>query len=125
MAEKLNINDLVEIVNEKTGKSLTAADARVHLRKLAKDGEIEKREGRWSFEGKNDPAIKGVVARVKAGKPARKGKPMEGEEDYEEAEEKPASKKAPRKKAPAKKAPSKKSDTIDDEDDLEVDIEDI
>lgn len=124
MAEKLNINDLVEIVEEKSGKQISAADARVHLRKLAKDGEIEKGEGRWSFAGKTDPAIKAVVALVKSGATARKGKDLP--ESDEEEEEAPAKKqKAPAKKARAKKQPAKKNDTIEEEDDLEVDIEDI
>lgn len=134
MAETLKIKDLVDIVEEKTGEPITPAEARVHLRKLAEDGDIERGEGRWEFKGKTDPAIKAVIARVKSGAKTTATKKAKADDDEEAVEEKPkatrtrkpaAKKTTPRKPAAKKSASKPKDDTIEDIDDFEVDIEDI
>lgn len=54
-------------VTEVTGKEFDAYNIRILLRKLAKDGTIERGEGRYEFKGVNDPIVKAVVKAVKSG----------------------------------------------------------
>lgn len=109
---------LAEYVNEQTDKTYTAANIRVLLRKLAKDGTLDREVGedrsRYAFTGPNDPVVKAVLKHVKEGAlekekaerladvkakkaakaASKKAAPVEEDEDEDEVETP-----APRKKA--------------------------
>lgn len=61
---------LVDHVNEKTGKDVKSADLRNLLRKMSRDGDLDREigSGRYSFSGERDSVVRAVVAAVKAGK---------------------------------------------------------
>lgn len=126
-AQTFGITELLDEIESETGKAYQPASIRVLLRKLVAEGTIERGEGRWAFDGPNDPSVVAIIDAVTKGR-ADKPKPEEAEE--EEVEEAPA-KKAPAKKAAASKAPAKKTRTkkaaepvIEDEDD-DLDLEDL
>lgn len=62
---------LTQHVNDELGTSYTDANIRVILRKMAKDGELEREVGedraRYSFTGEGDRTVKAVLKRVKSG----------------------------------------------------------
>ena len=100
-AEKRDINWLAEQVEAATGETVEAFKLRVILRGLVKAEEIEhEAQSAWTFSGVKDPAVRAVIAKVKASiKAEPKG-----------AAPKPA-KRAPaaKKAAPAKKAPVRRT----------------
>lgn len=62
---------LVSYINEQCGTEYKAFDLRVLLRKMAKSKEIQRDVGedrsRYEFTGPNDPVVKAVIKKVKAG----------------------------------------------------------
>lgn len=106
-------------VNETTDKTVDARQIRIILRKLAKDGTLARvvgeDRGRYEFPGgANDPIVKEVVKRIKAG--ALEAEKNEGLERARAAKaakaagaEAPATKAAPAKKAATKAAPAAKA----------------
>jgi hypothetical protein len=62
---------LAEYVNEELGTEYTAANMRVILRKMAKDGDLEREVGtdraRYQFTGEKDPTVRAVLKRARAG----------------------------------------------------------
>lgn len=58
---------LAELVNEKTGGEYTGYQIRILLRKLVKDGTLERKEGRYEFTGEQDPQVLAVVRAIKSG----------------------------------------------------------
>ena len=111
--------ELADHVNEATGSSYDAYQLRILLRKLAKEGVIERDEttgrARYSFTGPKDPQVKAIVKAVKEGA-AEKAK----EERLEGLKEKRKASKPGKKKATkAKPAPEPELD----ED--ELDVEDL
>lgn len=124
---------LAAYVTEQTGEKLDSRSARMLLRKLAKDGKIEREVGvtreRYSFTGPNDPTVKAVLAMVKSGeakamkqagldkvkeqaaakRAAAKAAKAQAEEDdeMEEVEEEAPKPRTRRTAAPAKSAPAK------------------
>lgn len=62
---------LAEFVNEELGTEYTAAQMRVVLRKMAKDGDLEREVGtdraRYQFTGERDPIVRQVLKRIKSG----------------------------------------------------------
>lgn len=134
-APKFGSAQLAAYVTEQTGETFDARSIRMLLRKLAKDGKLDRQVGetreRYSFSGPNDAIVKQVVAMVKDGtakamkqeglaklkeageaKKAAKAKAKQAEvedEDVEEEEEeapKPSTRRAA-KAAPAKATPAK------------------
>lgn len=108
-APKFDSNWLAEHVTETTGVSTDARSLRMLLRKMAAAGELERvvgeDRGRYSFKGVNDPLVKLVVRKVKAGDLAATKR-----EGLEKVQATAASKKAaPAEKAPAKKAAATKA----------------
>lgn len=106
---------LAEVIESKTGKSYSPYQLRILLRKLVKDGEIERGEGRWEFRGVTDPNVKAIIAAVKAGK-------ME----QETKEKTKAAKEAAKKdevKATTKRKPEPEPVVEDDENDEDLDDE--
>lgn len=112
---------LVEQINEKIdGADVSPFEVRTILRKLAKDGEVERPEEgtRYSFTGLKDPAVVAVFKAIK--------------DKLAKVDAEPAPK--PAKKAPAKKAPARKSRTTTKKalepepevvDDADTDIDDL
>lgn len=62
---------LAQYVTEQTGETYDGRAVRMLLRKLAKDGKLDREVGveraRYEFTGPNDPTVKAVVAMVKSG----------------------------------------------------------
>lgn len=100
-------NWLADHVNENVdGANLTSRDVRMLLRKLAKNGDLQREVGtdraRYDFpKGANDPVVKKVLAAVKRGELKAEKKAA-----VDALKEKTAAKKTPAKtaKAPAKAA---------------------
>lgn len=65
--ETKDINWLTEQVNDKCGTELAARDIRIVIRKLVKDGTIERGEGRYAFTGLKDDRVLAVIKAVKSG----------------------------------------------------------
>lgn len=110
---------LVEHVNAEAGTSYTASTLRILLRKLTKEGVLDRdSEGgrqRYNFpKGANDPQVKAIVKAVKSGR-VEKAK----EERLEDLKSKRSTSK---KAAPAKGKTKKAAAPVEDDDDeLEVD----
>ena len=84
---------LTDLVNEKLGTSYTSYQLRILLRKLTKEGVIEREEGNYIFKGERDPRVVAVLKAVKAGAmeaetKARTSKAKKAATD-DEVEEKP------------------------------------
>lgn len=118
---------LQEHIEGVLGEEVPATKLRVILRNLVKDGEVEHEAGHgWTFTGIKDPAVRGVIAKLKA---QAKAAPADDEED--EVAVKRAARKAPAKKAaPAKRTSRAKAkpvveeedeDLYDDEEDIDLD----
>ena len=66
-AEKRDINWLAEQVEAATGETVEAFKLRAILRGLVKAEEIEhEAQSAWTFSGVKDPAVRAVIAKVKA-----------------------------------------------------------
>lgn len=117
---------LAEHVNKTVkGADYTPYQLRILLRKLAKDGRIERPEGRWSFGNTKDPNVVEIIKAIRAGE-------MEADKkervEKAKAKSKPAEKAAPKKRASRKKAapepePEPEDDELDYEDDDEEELE--
>lgn len=107
-ADKKGIAWLGEHVEGVLGEAVPATKLRVLLRNLVASGEVEHDAGHgWEFTGIKDPAVRGVVAKLK-----------------EQAKAGPAPKKAaPKRSSRAKAAPEPElgEDELDDED---IDLDD-
>ena len=111
---------LVEHVNTAAGTSYSASALRILLRKLSKEGVLERdSEGRQRYnfpKGAKDPQVIAIVKAVKSGA----GEKAKQERLDALKEQRAAAKSA--KAAPAKKSRSKKVVEVEeDDDDLEVD----
>jgi hypothetical protein len=102
---------LAAYITENTDETYDSRGIRMLLRKLAKDGKLEREVGvtreRYQFSGPNDPTVKAVLAMVKSG--AAKELKQAG---LQAVKDKAAQKKAAAKAAPAPAEP----DEMDDED---------
>lgn len=115
--------ELADHVNAEAGTSYDAYALRILLRKLTKDGVIEREESngrsRYSFTGPKDPQVKAIVKAVKEGAAEKaKSERLEGLKEKRKA--------APKTKAASKKAKqaAEVEPEIVDEEDFE-DIEEI
>lgn len=102
-APEFDSNWLAEHVNKVTGAEYDARSIRMLLRKLAKDGKLQREvgvdRGRYSFSGPNDPIAKAVVTMVKSGEAAEMKKAAIDEMKAKVNKNVPE---APAKAAPAK-----------------------
>jgi len=111
---------LVEHVNTQAGTSYTASALRILLRKLTKDGVLERdSEGRQRYnfpKGAKDPQVVAIVKAVKSGA---------GEKAKQERLDALKAQRAASKAAPAKRATRSRAKAApepeEDDDDLEVD----
>ena len=66
---------LADHINEELGTSISAANIRVILRKMAKDGDFEREVGtdraRYQFTGEKDPIVRAVLKRIRSGEATR------------------------------------------------------
>src|SRR5690606_30627123 len=66
------VSDVVELISNKLGKKTTTRELRVLLRKMAKDGRLDREiipgnRARWEFAGPNDPQVKAILKAFQAG----------------------------------------------------------
>jgi hypothetical protein len=113
---------LVEHVNTQAGTSYTASALRILLRKLTKDGVLERdSEGRQRYnfpKGAKDPQVVAIVKAVKSGAGEKaKQERLDALKAQRAASKKAAPAKTVRSRARAKAAPEPE----EDDDDLEVD----
>lgn len=110
---------LAEHIEEQTGKVYSSYDLRTLLRKMARNGSIEREVGversRYTFDGPKDAVVRAVIKAVKAGEIDAAKK-----ESLDKLKENVASGKTTPKKA---KATKKKAAPVED-DDFEDDDED-
>lgn len=111
--------ELAAHVSEATGKEYDAYALRILLRKLAKEGVIERDDStgraRYSFTGPKDPQVKAIVKAVKEGGAEKaKTERLEGLKETRKAKAKPAK---------AKKAP--KAAPVEEVEEDDLDVEDI
>lgn len=115
---------LVEHVNAETGSSYSASALRILLRKLTKEGVLEREadgRARYNFpKGANDPQVKAIVKAVKGGAAEKaKQERLDSLKEQRAAKAKAAPKAAPKKRAT--KAAAAAPVEVEDEDELEVD----
>lgn len=111
---------LVEHVNAEAGTSYTASTLRILLRKLTRDGVLEREaEGRQRYnfpKGANDPQVKAIVKAVKGGAAEKaKAERLEGLKEQRAAKKKAAPAAKSRRKAKVEEVEE------DVDDDLDVD----
>jgi MarR-like DNA-binding transcriptional regulator SgrR of sgrS sRNA len=120
-------SDLAKLLSEKTGKNISARDLRTLLRKMARDGRLDREitagnRSRYSWSGPNDPEVKAIIKAVTSGE-LEQGK----QEALAKLKEQKAAKQAAKAKEDAKKnkkAKKKATVVVEDEDDDEEDDED-
>jgi len=66
------VADLVKLIKEKLGKDTTTRELRTLLRKMARDGRLDREivagnRARWEWSGPNDAEVKAVLKAFKAG----------------------------------------------------------
>lgn len=103
---------LANHVSEVTGIEIDGRGLRMILRKMASDGDFPREVGedrqRYTFpKGANDPNVKRVIARVKAGNAAKAEAPVE-KPVAKTTKAAPAKKTTAKKTAPAKAAPRRR-----------------
>lgn len=117
---KFGSTELAAHINEVTGEKYDARAARMLLRKLARDGNLDRQVGesrdRYSFSGPDDPTVKAVVAMVKDGT-AKALKQAGLDRVKERAEARRAAKKA------ADEAAAEEVEEVEDEVEEEVEEE--
>lgn len=111
---------LAEFVNKQAGTSYDSYNLRILLRKLTKDGVLERAESegraRYSFTGPTDPQVTQIVEAVKSGAADKAKQERLDKLKADRAEKKAA---APKKTKAAAKAVEAEPE-VDDEDDFEV-----
>lgn len=66
------VADVAELIKVKTGKVVKTRDLRILLRKLARDGRLDREiiagnRARWVFSGPEDPAVEKIIEAFEAG----------------------------------------------------------
>lgn len=107
--------DLAKLASEGRDKPITARDLRTLLRKMARDGRLNREitpgnRTRYSWSGPNDPEVKAILKALKGGE-LEQGK----QEALAKLKEQKAAKQAAKAKSKAKKAKAVEVD--EDEDD--------
>jgi hypothetical protein len=109
--------DLAKLLSEKTGKTITARDLRTLLRKMARDGRLDREitagnRTRYSWSGPKDPEVVKIIAAVTKGE-LEQGK----QEALAKLKEQKAAKQAAKAKDKAKKEKKAKAKAEVEEDD--------
>ena len=66
------VQDVADLIKVKTGKTVKTRDLRTLLRKMARDGRLNREiiagnRARWEFEGPSDPAVEAILEAYEAG----------------------------------------------------------
>lgn len=66
------VSDVADIINTRTGKEVKPRDLRVLLRKMARDGRLDREivagnRERWVWSGPNDPEVEKIIEAYEAG----------------------------------------------------------
>ena len=114
------VADIVTLIKEKLGETTTTRELRTLLRKMARDGRLDREiipgnRARWEWSGPNDPEVKAILKAFKAGELEQDKK-----EKLEALKEQKAAKKAAKKAAAAAAAAEAEDD---DEDEVEEEEE--
>jgi len=117
-------SDLAKLLSEKTDKTITARDLRTLLRKMARDGRLDREitagnRSRYSWSGPNDPEVKQIIKAVTSGE-LEQGK----QEALAKLKAQKAEKQAARAKAAAAAERKAKKAKVVEEDDEELDDDD-
>ena len=133
------VADIVTLIKEKLGQTTTTRELRTLLRKMARDGRLDREiipgnRARWEWSGPNDPEVKAILKAFKAGeleqdkkeklealkeqKAARKAAAAAAAAEAEDDDEDEAP--APKKKA-TKARTKPKAKPVEDDDELELD----
>lgn len=117
--------ELAEHVNAEAGTNLDAYKLRILLRKLTKDGVIQRDESqaraRYSFTGPEDPQVVAIVEAVKSGAHEKAEKErLAGLKEKREAKKPAEGKKAPARKSRAKKQAEEPVAEAEVEDDFDI-----
>jgi hypothetical protein len=117
-------SDLAKLLSEKTGKTITARDLRTLLRKMARDGRLDREitagnRSRYSWSGPNDPEVKQIIKAVTSGE-LEQGK----QEALAKLKEQKAAKQAAKAAAEKKAAKKTKKPVVVEEDDEDEELDD-
>lgn len=66
------VSDVAEIIKAETGKEVKTRDLRTLLRKMARDGRLDREivagnRARWEFEGPQDPRVEAILEAYRNG----------------------------------------------------------
>lgn len=66
------VSDVADLINIRTGKTVKTRDLRTLLRKMARDGRLEREiiagnRARWEFDGPEDPSVEKIIEAYEAG----------------------------------------------------------
>ena len=66
------VSDIADLIKVETGKVVKTRDLRILLRKLARDGRLDREiiagnRARWEFDGPEDPRVEAVLEAYKSG----------------------------------------------------------
>lgn len=143
---EFGVRDLIALIKERTGKDYKPREVRNLLRKLARDGAIDREiipgnKTKYAWDGPSDPEVRAVLKAVKGGaietakteqlnklkadKAAKKAAEAEADvEDDEDEAPKPKKSKKAAEAAPTKKAKKAPAPPVDDDDDDLEELED-
>ena len=98
------VSDVCDLIKVRTGREVKTRDMRILLRKLARDGRLDREiiagnRARWEFEGPEDPRIDTIVEAFEAGE-----LDADKKEKLDALKEKKAADRAAKKAADAAKA---------------------
>jgi hypothetical protein len=70
--EVFGVSNIVELIQVKTGKTVKTRDLRILLRKMARDGRLDREivagnRNRWTWSGPEDPEIDAIIEAFEAG----------------------------------------------------------
>lgn len=120
-------SDLAELLKERTGQDVSTRQLRTLLRKMARDGRINREiipgnRARYNWSGPEDPEVQAVVAAFEDGELERDKQEKLAALKERKAAEKAAAEKSG--KAPAKKTRKAKAAPVEDEDDEDLELDD-
>jgi hypothetical protein len=66
------VSDVADLIQTKTGKTVKTRDLRTLLRKMARDGRLDREiiagnRARWEFDGADDPRVEAIIEAYEAG----------------------------------------------------------
>lgn len=113
--EVFGVSDIVELLKVRTGKTVKTRDLRILLRKMARDGRLDREivagnRNRWVWSGPEDPEVDLIIEAFEAG---------ELEADKQEKLQALKDKKAAERAAKAKAAAEAEDEAEDDDEELE------